>query len=261
VATELADLGSSTLLVDADSYGGVIAQLLGLLDEAPGLAAACRAANAGALDVPALASLARGLSPTLRVLTGISRADRWPELRPAALEVVLAAARSLSAVTVVDCGFSLEQDEELVYDVAAPRRNGATTAALEAADVVLAVGSADPVGLQRLVRGLSDLRDLVPGAEVRVVINRVRRGPTGPGQPEPEIAAALERYAGVLNPWFVPLDIAGLDSALAAGRSLVEVAPDSSARHALRGLAASLVGVSLPDSGGRRRRRTASATG
>ncbi|MDQ1688482.1 MAG: hypothetical protein QOK42_1457 [Frankiaceae bacterium] len=257
VATELADLGSSTLLVDADSYGGVVAQLLGLLDEAPGLAAACRAANAGALDVPALAQLARTLSPTLRVLTGISRADRWPELRPAALEVVLAAARSLSAVTVVDCGFSLEQDEELVYDVAAPRRNGATTAALEAADVVLAVGSADPVGLQRLVRGLGELRELVPGAEVRVVINRVRRGPTGPGQPEPEIAAALERYAGVVNPWFVPLDIAGLDAALAAGRALVEVAPESSARAALRGLAASLVGVTLPERSRRRGRRAA----
>jgi Flp pilus assembly CpaE family ATPase len=122
---------------------------------------------------------------------------------------------------------------------------------------VLAVGSADPVGLQRLVRGLGELRELVPGAEVRVVINRVRRGPTGPGQPEPEIAAALERYAGVVNPWFVPLDIAGLDAALAAGRALVEVAPESSARAALRGLAASLVGVSLPERSRRRGRRAA----
>ena len=62
------------------------------------------------------------------------------------------------AVTVVDCGFGLEQDEELAYDTVAPRRNGATLAVLEPADVVLAVGSADPVGLQRLVRGLAELR-------------------------------------------------------------------------------------------------------
>jgi MinD-like ATPase involved in chromosome partitioning or flagellar assembly len=253
IATEAAELGTRALLVDADTYGGVVAQLLGLLDEAPGLAAACRAANAGALDVASLAGFARALSPRLSVLTGISRADRWPELRPAALEVVLTAARSLAELTVVDCGFSLEQDEELVYDVAAPRRNGATTTALEAADVVLAVGSADPVGLQRLVRGLADLRELVPGADVRVVVNRLRRGPTGPGQPEQEIATALERYAGVERPWFVPFDLAATDAALAAGRALGEVAPDSVARAAHRAIAADLSG--RPAAPGRRRAR------
>jgi MinD-like ATPase involved in chromosome partitioning or flagellar assembly len=246
VATELAELGRSTLLVDADTYGGVVAQLLGLLDEAPGLAAACRAANTGTLDVAALAGFARAISPRLRVLTGISRADRWPELRPAALEAVLAAARSLVGLTVVDCGFSLEQDEELVYDVAAPRRNGATTTAVTSADVVLAVGSADPVGLQRLVRGLSELRELAPGAELKVVINRVRRGPTGPGQPEPEITAALERYAGVVEPMFVPFDLAGTDAALAAGRALGEVAPASAARLAHQQIARSIAGVTAP---------------
>lgn len=255
VATELADLGVPALLVDADSYGGAVAPLLGLLDEAPGLAAACRAANAGALDVPTLAGLARTITPKLRVLTGIARADRWPELRPSAVEVVLTAARTLTAFTVVDCGFSLEQDEELVYDVAAPRRNGATTATLLAADVVLVVGSADPIGLQRLVRGLADLRELVPGALLKVVVNRVRRGPTGPGQPEPEIRAALERYAGVDEVTFIPFDLAGLDSALAAGRALGEVAPGSPARQAHREIAAALAGVNLDEERGRKKRK------
>ena len=59
--------------------------------------------------------------PRLRVLPGIDRADRWPELRPSAVDVVLDLARDLSAVTVVDCGFSLERDEELSFDTAAPR--------------------------------------------------------------------------------------------------------------------------------------------
>src|SRR5829696_3465010 len=43
VADELSRLGVSTLLVDADVYGGVVAQLLGLLDESPGLAGAAPA--------------------------------------------------------------------------------------------------------------------------------------------------------------------------------------------------------------------------
>ena len=50
VADEAARLGVSTLLVDADVYGGVVAQVLGLLDESPGLAGAARQASAGGLD-------------------------------------------------------------------------------------------------------------------------------------------------------------------------------------------------------------------
>ena len=38
---------SRTLLVDADVYGGVVAQVLGLLDESPGLAGAARLAGGG----------------------------------------------------------------------------------------------------------------------------------------------------------------------------------------------------------------------
>ena len=41
VASELAELGQSVLLIDADSYGGAIAPTLGLIDDAAGFAAAC----------------------------------------------------------------------------------------------------------------------------------------------------------------------------------------------------------------------------
>ena len=80
---------------------------------------------------------------------------------------MLAAARGLADFTVVDCGFCLETDEELSFDTLAPRRNGATLAVLDDADLILVVGSADPIGMQRLVRGLGELRDAeVPGAGV-----------------------------------------------------------------------------------------------
>ena len=82
IAGELAELGFPTMLIDADVYGGVVAQLLGLLDEAPGLAAACRLANNGTLDLPGLAELAVQVRPGLRVLTGIARAERWLRFHP-----------------------------------------------------------------------------------------------------------------------------------------------------------------------------------
>jgi MinD-like ATPase involved in chromosome partitioning or flagellar assembly len=257
IAAELAAAGRPTLLADADTYGGAVAQFLGLLDEAPGLAAAARLANSATLDLPGLARVARAIDGLpLRVLTGISRPDRWPDLRPSSLEVVWSLARRLAAYTVADCGFSLEQDEELAFDTAAPRRNGATLATLEAADVVLVVGAADPVGLQRLTRGLGDLADAVPGAARQVVVNRIRRGPIGAG-PEQQIAAVLNRFAGVDRVTFVPDDQAACDRALARGRALLEVAPDTPVRRAIAALAAHLAGrdVSRPRRVGRFRRR------
>jgi MinD-like ATPase involved in chromosome partitioning or flagellar assembly len=242
IAGEAAALGVPVLLADADTYGGVVAQVLGLLDEAPGLAAAARLANTGSLDLIQLARLTRRVDGSqLRVLTGLARAERWPELRPAALEVVWSLGRSLAALTVIDCGFSLEQDEELAFDTAAPRRNGATLATLEAADVVLAVGGADPVGMQRLIRGLGELREAVPGAAIRVVLNRVRRGPVG-ADPERQLSAALDRFAGIDRLAFVPYDRDACDRGLASGRTLREVAPDSPAGVALAALAAELAG-------------------
>ncbi len=250
LASEVAGLARPAMIADADTYGGVVAQMLGLLDESPGLAAAARAANNGQLDLPGLARHARQVLPQLRVLTGIARAERWTELRPAALEVVWSLARRLVDVTVVDCGFSLEQDEEISYDTTAPRRNGATLLTLERADVVIAVGTADPVGIQRLVRGLSDLREAVPGADTRVVVNRLRRSSIG-GEPEQQVRQTLARHAGVTRLRFVPYDRAACDAAVVQGRTLAEVANDSPARRAIANLAADLIGATRAD----RRRR------
>jgi MinD-like ATPase involved in chromosome partitioning or flagellar assembly len=254
LATEAARLGCASLLADADCYGGVIAQVLGLLDESPGLAAAVRQANAGNLDLHALAMLARVVGPNLRVLTGIARAERWPELRPSGLVAAYAIARQLAILTVVDCGFGLEQDEELSYDTTAPRRNGSTLATLADADHVVAVGSADPVGLQRLVRGLAELSEVLPQCRPQVVVNRVRKGPIN-GDAEQEIQQALTRYAGIDDVVFVPYDRVSLDKAIAGGHTLGEIAPDSPVRRALLPLARRYAGVGSARSSRRHRAR------
>jgi Mrp family chromosome partitioning ATPase len=241
LAAELAQLGQSTMLADADTYGASVAQVLGLLDESAGLGAAVRAALQGGLDAERLARLAPVVSPRLRVLTGLVRPSRWPELRPAGLDLVWQQARQVSAWTVVDCGFSLEADEEISFDTSAPRRNGATLSALAAADVVIAVGAADPVGLQRLVRGLQELADVIPpGRAPRVVVTRVRAASVG-SPPGLKVTQALTRYAGVTDPVLVPDDRSACDVALLEGRTLTEAAPGSPARRVLAGLARALV--------------------
>lgn len=228
----------SALLVDADTYGSCIAARLGLLDDAPGLAAVARAAGQGTLDVATLARHAPVVAGRLRVLTGITRTARWPELPASALEVVFERARSLAQWTVVDCGPLIEADELLMYDTHAPQRNGATLAALAAADVVVVVGAADPIGIQRLVRALEDLAEApVPVPVLRVVVaNRVRSAAVGP-DPARAVTDALVRYAGVTEVHPVPDDGPLLDAALLAGRTLAEHAPSSAVRGAFAGLA------------------------
>lgn len=253
LAAELAALGVPTVLVDADTYGGSIAQALSLLDEAPGLAAATRSADQGSLDLPALARLAPEVTRGLRVLTGIPKAERWTEIRPGPLERVLTLARSLAQVVVVDCGFSLEDDEELSYDTQAPRRNAATLTTLELADELLAVGGCDPVSLQRLVRGLQEL-GTVRSPSPRVVVNRVRSSAVG-SRPEQRVREALLRFAGVDDLSFVPDDPAALDGAMLEGRVLAECAPQSPARTALRTLAAHVGRVPATTRRGARGRR------
>jgi Flp pilus assembly CpaE family ATPase len=228
------------LLADADVYGGTVAQLLGMLDETSGLAAAARSAGGGSLDVPMLAKHARQLNPHLLVLTGLSRADRWTELRPAALESVWATARNLAPCTVVDTGFCIESDEEISFDSIAPRRNGATLATLEEADEVVVVGTADPVGLTRLIRALHELRVAIPSANPRVVVNRVRSGSLG-SSPADAVGQALSRYAGLQPAALLPFDQAACDAAVTYGRSLVDAAKSSKLRKGMQQLTAGLV--------------------
>lgn len=239
MAAELAAEGKSVLLVDADSYGASVAAMLGLLDEAAGLAQACRLADQGLLDAEALLRIAAPVvtrAGTFRVLTGITRADRWTELRAAALSLVLARARQVVDVTVVDTGFCLESDEELSFDTMAPRRNAATLRSLELADTVFAVGAADSIGVPRLVRGLAELEAAVPQASPRVVLNKVRQSAVG-RSPERQLRDAWERY-GPTAPLlaFLPSDPVSSDAALLSGSLLLEAAPDSPLRKGIAGL-------------------------
>jgi MinD-like ATPase involved in chromosome partitioning or flagellar assembly len=240
LAAELAARNIPTLLADADVYGGTVAQLLGMLDETSGLAAAARSASGGSLDVAVLARHARQVGPNQLVLTGLSRADRWTELRPAAIESVWSTSRMLAPCTVVDAGFCIESDEEISFDTLAPRRNGATLATLEEADEVVVVGTADPVGLTRLIRSLHELRAAVPSVTTRIVVNRVRSGSLG-SSPADAVTEALTRYAGVEPAALLPFDQAACDAALSHGRSLVEAAKSSKLRKGLQQLAAGVV--------------------
>lgn len=243
LADESARAGVPALLVDADTHGGAVAAQLGLLDDVSGIVVACRQADAGTLDPASLAGAARTVDGRLRVLTGITSARRWAELRPAALGRLWEACRATPGVAIADVGFGLECDEELLHDTRSPRRHAATLTALAAADSVVAVASADPVGIDRLLVGLEDVKRIVPDTPVQVVVTRVRRSVLG-GDPEGQVREALRRHAGVTDITCVPDDRAAYDACLRQGRTLAEAAPRSPARGVLREFARRTMAVS-----------------
>jgi cellulose biosynthesis protein BcsQ len=243
LADESARAGVPALLVDADTHGGAVAAQLGLLDDVSGIVVACRQADAGTLDSASLAGAARTVDGRLRVLTGITTARRWAELRPAALGRLWEACRATPGVAIADVGFGLECDEELLHDTRSPRRHAATLTALAAADSIVAVASADPVGIDRLLVGLEDVKRIVPDTPVHVVVTRVRRSVLG-GDPEGQVREALRRHAGVTDITCVPDDRAAYDACLRQGRTLAEAAPRSPARGVLREFARRTMAVS-----------------
>ena len=243
LADESARAGVPALLVDADTHGGAVAAHLGLLDDVSGIVVACRQADAGTLDAASLAGAARTVDGRLRVLTGITSARRWAELRPAALGRLWEACRATPGVAIADVGFGLECDEELLHDTRSPRRHAATLTALAAADAVVAVASADPVGIDRLLVGLEDVKRIVPDTPVHVVVTRLRRSVLG-SDAEGQIREALRRHAGVTDITCVPDDRAAYDACLRQGRTLAEAAPRSPARGVLREFARRTMAVS-----------------
>lgn len=235
IAAEIAAAGYSVAIADVDTYSGSVAPALGLLDESPGFAAACRLAGSGALDRSELERIGqRYLSGhgSVWVLTGIGRPSRWPELSGGRVTATLEQCRRWVDYTVVDTGFSLEDDEEISSDLFAPRRNGATLAALRQADHVVAVGSADPVGLSRFLRAYVDLVEIVVAPRVSVLMNRVRAGAIGVN-PAAQVTQALRRFGGIDSAVLVPNDTAALDAAVLTGRSLRDTAMKSPARVAI----------------------------
>lgn len=240
IAAELALAGTSVLVIDADTYAASVAASLGMLEEAAGLAQACRLADQGRLDSEGLRRCATPVTlagATVHVLTGLTRHDRWPEVRAAALDTVLLHARKSYGAVVVDTSFGLESDEEITLDTVAPRRNAATLSACAMADTVLAIGSADALGIPRLVKSLPDLTEVAPTARVMVVINKLRKSAVGRSATD-SVAEAWSRYSpGTDIAATLDWDPVACDEALLAGAVLCESAPKSPLRQQFTRLA------------------------
>ena len=144
-----------TVIIDADTAAPSLALKLGLAEDLSGLIIACRHAEAGSLTIRTLTTSMSVISERYFALTGLAHARRWPELRPAALVRVFDQARAEFSYCVVDVGASFGAADALT-----PSPSAAADVALAAADVIVAVCHADPLGVARFLSGLPDLIEL-----------------------------------------------------------------------------------------------------
>lgn len=240
LAVELARTGRRCALIDADTVAPSLALLLGLGDEAPGIAAACRRAELGGLDAAELGRLAAPLETSaggIDVLAGLNRPSRWPELSAVRLGATLGVCRDWVDETIVDVSAAFDSYEEVSDDLTGPRRHAATTTVLREADVIVAVTAADPLSISRFLRDHAELRGLVgPTARIAVVANQVRPGPLGIDA-RGQVRRTLERFAGITDVTFLPFDQRAADAALLHARPMADVTPRSALVSAVRRLA------------------------
>lgn len=238
LAVEAALRGHKTLLIDADTYGASVAVHLGLLEETAAIAQACRAAEHRGLNTAGLVShtqrvVVRGMG--LDVITGLTRSERWPQVRAAAWAQVLDVARGGWDVIIIDCGFGLEEDEELSFDIPAPQRNATTRTALSKADTVITVGTGDPVGFVRYMKDIEQLMEATQGRIVPIV-NKVTSMTSGMS-PKRQLRSVWERFGpNVSLQQFIGWAPEVTAAALLNGKTLAESAPKSEIRLAIQRL-------------------------
>lgn len=233
-----------TCLIDADTRAPSVAQVLGVIEDTSGAASAARAAVHGRLNAEGLDQIFRTVGG-VHVLTGLTRPDRWRELPATALLSILDLCRHNFRWIVVDVAGGWDDEEEMF----GPARDAARDTVLGACDVVITMGSADPVGVWRLVELLS----IAPRTAARniVVMSKARATVPGPS-PRQAVSEALARFAGVSEPILIPHDQAAFDAALLRGAFLHDVARESPAVNAIAQLGAHIIGSNPP----RARRRT-----
>lgn len=232
-ASELAHSGKSVLLVDADTYSPSLALQLGLSEHPAGLAAACRLVSQQrftAAELERLSVLLPCGNGTLRLLTGLSSAARWPEVSAEIFDELLMIAAENYDYLVLDVAAAHEQD--LFSNSSPVNRNCVTRWALQYSDQIVAICGADPVAISRFLDAFVSLGELNIRGEILCVVNRVRNSALGPSAKQ-QISQTLNRLVNVQVSVFIPEDQSVVDSALRGGYSIDLAKRSAQSRQAL----------------------------
>lgn len=199
--------GDATVLVDVDDVAPCIAQRLDL-PLYPNVRAALDAMEHRRGTVADV--LMRPREGGFTVLPGLASGRSWAELRPTEVEDLARALALVGRHVVCNIGHRVE---DLPGGPGGTPRYALARHLLGVADVVVAVASASPVGLARLLEWLADVRDLVGDTPAHVVVNRAPADRFRQG----EIIEELGSAASPAGLWLVPDDARVAEAAWAGG--------------------------------------------
>ena len=222
IARDLAAV-SGALLVDADTRNPSQAQMLAL-EETSAIIAVARRIDHGQDPQATLEKVTVQVKGGA-VLVGLNSGERWRELSRPVMNRMWPVLKRVPW-TVADTTGGVGPAERNDRDCAA-------NSALDAADVILEVAPATPIGLRRLIETLTKSDQASRRARRIAVVTGVRPKSVG-ANPEGQIRDLLREVN-------VPVVLVSdarpmLDDALLAGRSAMEVAPKSAYVKEIRSL-------------------------
>lgn len=250
-ACELAKANQRVLVIDADTNAPSMIQIFGFDQNYSGLSAAIRMQSHGQLDQMAFEQLLLDFEMPkhrLKLLAGITMVNRWPEIGFENLRALIQFARAQFDFILVDVGASLETS---VVDARMfSERNSATLAALSVATHVIAITTADVVGLNRFIWASANLRALKLDAPTHVVVNRFNQDVLG-RKAVAEVAEAIARFAEYETSVFIEEDCTLFARSLREGVPVALVGKNSAAKQAVAQFALGRL-LNLPSKSSRR---------
>lgn len=238
LSAEIARRRHRVCAVDADTYAPSLAFRLGVLDDLSGLIVACRHADNGSLSIRTLLSATRLLGERWYLLTGLGRAERWPDLRPAALDRVWATCQDTFDATLVDVGACLESTATTSIPGLAMERNAAARTALHRCDAVLVVSRTDPLHVARLLSSLPQVQDLAADRPMRLVLTCVDRRDRAPDR----VRDLLGRVGLELPIDVIHRDLRAHERAAGTGATTRQAAPRSRSNRDVQRIAQAVIG-------------------
>lgn len=232
LASAMASVEPLTLLVDADPYGGDLKQLLGVVDDIPSIVWAARAAAKGQLQRKSITSeLRRAGRDGPVLLPGIPRPELWTDVSGYGWTELLGQLRGMFRNVVIDVGFCLEPSHVAGFDPE-DGRNRIARMSVASADQIIAVMSAEPIGIKNMAAAIGTLDEIAGSEQVMLVANRLRSGS------EREVTAIVAKHMKRTLSATIPYEPAAVLEALDNARAISEQVPGSRVVAAVREIAA-----------------------
>ena len=221
LAAELSLFDAPVALVDADTVAPSIALGLLLTEHPSGLVSAIRSSRIA--DATPESAQQRpleyhGKKAKFRVLSGISDPRHWQKIEPDGLKNVLVGLRESGVISVVDISAELDGSDGGEYGD--DPRHRAARVALECADSLIVLATADHVGIARFSRSWATVRTLSSDSAVYCLL---RARVNGKKVDMDEAQMALWQFTGIEEFGLLPHDAESVFSAWQAGSTLADL--------------------------------------